>query len=184
MVSYIILATYQFNCKMWPVIGVCVCVCESLSLSLACVCLCVSLCVVYVTMWVFFTWMTVWKGDIFVWISSGYACFHICTLHLPFCILLASWSAYVYCVRSLHLCFSETVCSLSLACHRLAFLVSPHFILFVSGPGSWPGTERGCSEGTVMSGMWGGSWRRCQCKSAAVVSKRGSALLYPILRFS
>lgn len=37
-----------------------------------------------------------------------------------------------------------------------------------------------CGEGTVrvMSGMWGGHWRRCQCKSAAAGSRKASVLVF------
>lgn len=105
-------------------------------------------------------WRTLCRDNMFIWISCGYAC---PVLHPPFAPLHAACLVicllYVQCAHCL--CFLDTVCSLSLACHHLAFPISPHFILFVSGPGCWSGSdmvsERGCCEGRVMSGMWGGA---------------------------
>lgn len=93
-----------------------------------------------------------------LWVSCGCAwcMLHICTLHLPFLHILC----LLICCAHLP-CFSDTLHLQSLACHRLAFSVSSSSFLFVSGSGRWPEAnmlwETGRTEGTAMSGMWGGA---------------------------
>lgn len=113
----------------------------------------------------------------------------LCTMHVPYLyppFNLLFPPSLLACLLAVF--FSDTLRSLSLACHRSAFWVLPSSILFVSGSGCWPEAdtlwERGCNEGTAMSGMSGGRWRRCQFMSASVVSRRASVLLYPVLHFT